>query len=55
MSNKSKLYGAAVTTIMVTLMYFTVAGLMGSAAAGESAKPNAFTHAVFAELATATW
>jgi len=50
MSNKGKVYGAA-----VTLMYFTVAGLMGSAAAGESAKPNAFTHAVFAELATATW
>lgn len=55
MSNKGQLYGAVVRAKLLILLYLVLMGLMVSAAAGESAKPNAFTHAVFAELATATW
>jgi len=55
MSNKHQLYGAVVTATLLTLMYFTLLGLAISAAQGQAGKPLVFTHAVLAELGTATW
>lgn len=55
MSNKRKVYGAAVTATLLTLMYFALAGLAISMAQEQTGKAVTFTHAVFAELATATW
>jgi hypothetical protein len=55
MSNKSKLYGAVVTATLLILMYFALVGLAISMAQEQAGKAVTFTHAVFAELGTATW
>ncbi len=55
MSNKRKLYGAVVGAKLLILLYLILMGLMVSSAADETGKPVVFTHAVFAELGTATW
>lgn len=55
MSNKRQLYGAVVTATLLTLMYLALAGLAISMAQEQAGKPAVFTHAVFAELGTATW
>ena len=55
MSNKSKVYGAMVTVTLLTVIYFTSAGLAISMAQEQAGKAVTFTHAVFAEFGTATW
>jgi len=55
MSNKRKVYWAAVTVTLLTLMYFALAGLAICMAQEQAGKPAVFTHAVFAEFGTATW
>jgi len=55
MSNKRKVYGAVVTATLLTVIYFTLAGLAISMEQEQAGKAVTFTHAVFAELGTATW
>jgi len=49
------IYGAVVTATLLTVIYFTLAGLAISMAQEQTGKPMVLTHAVFAELGTATW
>lgn len=55
MSNKRKVYRAAVTVTLLILIYFALAGLAISMSQEQAGKAVTFTHAVFAELGTATW
>ncbi len=55
MSNKRQVSGAEVRVALLTVFCFVLLGLAISGARAQAEKPVVFTHAVFAELGTATW